>query len=200
MPADYEPDPTTIFGAQAAAKGVSIEEFVYDYLLEDEGKAFAILMGANYLSFDHEAIREMLTDPHTVTGLSDAGAHVNLIFDGVAPTYQLIHWVRDRTRGEKLPIEWIVRKQTKTNADLYGFEDRGSLEVGKRADLNLIDLDNLSLGELEVHKDLPAGGQRILQKAQGYLATFVNGVKTRESDQDTGARPGRLVRPTAVTS
>ncbi|MBB82366.1 MAG: amidohydrolase [Deltaproteobacteria bacterium] len=200
MPADYEPDPTTIFGAQAAAKGVSIEEFVYDYLLEDEGKAFAILMGANYLSFDHEAIREMLTDPHTVTGLSDAGAHVNLIFDGVAPTYQLIHWVRDRTRGEKLPIEWIVQKQTKTNADLYGFEDRGSLEVGKRADLNLIDLDNLSLGELEVHKDLPAGGQRILQKARGYLATFVNGVKTRENDQDTGARPGRLVRPTAVTS
>ena len=199
-PADYEPDPTTIFGAQAAAKGVEIEEFVYDYLLEDDGKAFAILMGANYLAFDHEVIREMLVDPHTVTGLSDAGAHVNLIFDGVAPTYQLIHWVRDRKRGEKLPIEWIVQKQTKTNADLYGFEDRGSLEVGKRADLNLIDLDNLALGELEVHADLPAGGQRILQPAIGYLATFVNGVKTRENDRDTGARPGRLVRPTAVAS
>ncbi|MEM9174374.1 MAG: amidohydrolase family protein [Myxococcota bacterium] len=199
-PADYEPDPTTIFGAQAAAAGVPIDEFVYDYLLGDEGRAFAILMGANYLAFDHEAIREMLSDPHTVTGLSDAGAHVNLIFDGVAPTYQLIHWVRDRKRGEKLPIEWIVRKQTKTNADLYGFEDRGSLEVGKRADLNVIDLDRLALGELEVHADLPAGGQRILQPAKGYVATFVNGVKTREHDRDTGARPGRLVRPSAVAS
>lgn len=198
VPADYEPDPTTIFGARAQAEGRPVEEIVYDHLLEDEGRAFAILMGANYLSFDHEAIREMLSDPHTVTGLSDAGAHVNLIFDGVAPTYQLIHWVRDRKRGEKLPIEWIVQKQTKTNADLYGFDDRGSLEVGKRADLNLIDLDNLALGELEVHADLPAGGQRILQKAQGYLATFVNGVKTRENDQDTGARPGRLVRPSTI--
>ncbi len=200
MPADYEPDPNTIFGARAAQEGRPVEEIVYDYLLEDEGRSFAILMGANYQSFDHEVIREMLTDPHTVTGLSDAGAHVNLIFDGVAPTYQLIHWVRDRKRGEKLPIEWIVRKQTRSNAELYGFTDRGTLEVGKRADLNLIDLDNLQLGELEVHHDLPAGGSRILQKATGYVATFVNGVKTREHDRDTGARPGRLVKPTAVAS
>ncbi len=200
MPADYEPDPASIFGARAAQEGRPVEEIVYDYLLEDEGRSFAILMGANYQSFDHEVIREMLTDPHTVTGLSDAGAHVNLIFDGVAPTYQLIHWVRDRKRGEKLPIEWIVRKQTRSNAELYGFTDRGTLEVGKRADLNLIDLDNLQLGELEVHHDLPAGGSRILQKATGYVATFVNGVKTREHDRDTGARPGRLVKPTAVAS
>ncbi len=200
MPVDYEPDPSQLFGVQAGAQGKSIEEFVYDYLLGDDGRAFAIVMGANYLQFDHGAIREMLSDPHTVTGLSDAGAHVNLIFDGVAPTYQLIHWVRDRSRGERLPIEWIVQKQTKANAELYGFEDRGTIEVGKRADLNVIDLDNLALGELEVHHDLPAGGSRILQRASGYRATFVNGVKTRENDQDTGARPGRLVRPTAVAS
>ena len=200
IPANYEPDPTTIFGARAMAEDRPVEEIVYDHLLEDEGRAFAILMGANYLGFDHEVIREMLTHPSTVTGLSDAGAHVNLIFDGVAPTYQLIHWVRDRKRGEKLPIELIVQKQTKTNADLYGLTDRGSLEVGKRADLNLIDLDALQLRELEVLNDLPAGGSRILQKASGYRATFVNGVKTRENDQDTGARPGRLVKPTAIAS
>jgi len=200
IPANYEPDPTTIFGARAMAEDRPVEEIVYDHLLEDEGRAFAILMGANYLGFDHEVIREMLTHPSTVTGLSDAGAHVNLIFDGVAPTYQLIHWGRDRKRGEKLPIELIVRKQTKTNADLYGLTDRGSLEVGKRADLNLIDLDALQLRELEVLHDLPAGGSRILQKASGYRATFVNGVKTRENDQDTGARPGRLVKPTAIAS
>lgn len=198
MPVDYEPDPSKLFGVRAAAEDKPIDEVVYDYLLEDGGKSFAILMGANYQEFNHDVIREMLSDPHTVTGLSDAGAHVNLIFDGVAPTYQLIHWVRDRARGERLPIEWIVRKQTQTNAELYGLTDRGTLEVGKRADLNLIDLPNLCLGELEVHCDLPAGGSRILQSASGYVATFVHGVKTREDDQDTGARPGRLVRPTAL--
>ena len=112
-PANYEPDPSQLFGVQAEAQGKTIDEFVYDYLLEDDGHSFAIVMGANYLHFDHEAIREMLTDPNTVTGLSDAGAHVNLIFDGVAPTYQLIHWVRDRDRGERLPIEWVVQKQTR---------------------------------------------------------------------------------------
>ena len=198
MPVDYEPDPSQLFGVRAEAEGKPVAEVVYDYLLEDGGKSFAILMGANYLNFNHDVIREMLEDPHTVTGLSDAGAHVNLIFDGVAPTYQLMHWVRDRDRGEKLPIEWVVRKQSLANAELYGFTDRGSLEVGKRADLNLIDLENLSLGELKVHNDLPAGGSRILQTASGYLATFVKGVKTRENDRDTGARPGRLVRPTAL--
>jgi N-acyl-D-amino-acid deacylase len=156
------------------------------------------LLGANYVEFNHDAIHTMLMDPNTVTGLSDAGAHVNLIFDAVAPTYQLTHWVRDRARGERLPIEWIVRKQTQANAELYGLHDRGSLEVGKRADFNLIDFDRLSLGELEVHHDLPAGGSRILQRASGYLATYVNGVQTRDKDCDTGARPGRLARPTAL--
>ena len=198
MPIDYEPEPGLMFGARAAAENKPIAEVIYDYLLEQDGKSFAILIGSNYQAFNHDVIREMLMDPNTVTGLSDAGAHVNLIFDAVAPTYQLMHWVRDRTRGERIPLEWIVRKQTQTNAELYGLTDRGSLEVGKRADLNLIDLDHLRLGELEVHRDLPAGGSRILQGASGYLATFVNGVKTRENDRDTGARPGRLVRPTAL--
>ena len=193
-PVDYEPDPATNFFARAAAKGQEIHDFMYDYLLQNDGKSFAILLGGSYVEGNHDVIAEMLKHPSTITGLSDAGAHVNLIFDGVAPTYQLMHWARDRTRGEQLPIELIVHKQTLNNANLYGFNDRGQIKPGKRADLNLIDHKNLSLGEMEVLNDLPAGGNRILQGASGYLGTWVNGVRTRLNDQDTGARPGRLLR------
>ena len=195
-PVDYEPELSEVMGARAVAEKRDVADVMYDFLVSNGGRAYAILMGANYLSGNHDVIHTMLSDPHTVTGLSDAGAHVNLIFDAVAPTYQLMHWARDRKRGPKLPVEHIVFKQTSNNAQLYGLHDRGSLEVGKRADLNLIDFDNLSLGALAAHRDLPAGGSRILQSASGYIATFVNGVKTRENDVDTGARPGRLARPT----
>ena len=194
MPIDYEPEFSQMLGQRAATEGKPIAEVMYDFLLEDEGKAFAILLGSNYLSGNHDAIHTMWTDPNTVIGLSDAGAHVNLIFDAVAPTYSLTHWGRDRSRGEKLPLEFIVHKHTKNNSDLYGMDDRGSLEIGRRADLNLIDFDGLALGELEVRRDLPAGGSRILQGATGYVGTWVNGVRTRDHDADTGARPGRLVR------
>jgi N-acyl-D-aspartate/D-glutamate deacylase len=198
MPIDYEPTFDKMLGGVAAAQNRDIQDVMYDFLLENGGHSYAILLGSNYLAGNHDVIRTMLTDPNTVTGLSDAGAHVNLIFDAVAPTYQLTHWVRDRVRGERLPIEFVVHKQTKNNAELYGLGDRGSLEIGKRADLNLIDLPNLRLGELEVRADLPAGGTRILQGASGYLGTWVNGVRTRRDDADTGARPGRLVRPSAA--
>ena len=166
---------------------------MYDYLVSGEGDNFAILLGANFVDGTFSVMEEMLRHPETTIGLSDAGAHVNLIFDAVAPTYQLTHWVRDRTRGPRLPIELIVHKQTLSNANLFGLTDRGSIETGKRADLNVFDLDRLALGKLAVHADLPAGGTRILQSASGYLNTFVAGVKTRENDQDTGARPGRVL-------
>ena len=194
QPIDYEPDDTLSFAALAAAAGQNDEEFLYDFLIGNHGRNFAIVLGANYHARNFDVIHEMLTHPDTVTGLSDAGAHVNMIFDGVAPTYQLIHWSRDRSRGEQIPLEYIVAKQTKRNADLYGMNDRGSIEPGKRADINVIDFDRLALGPLEVRRDLPAGGSRILQPASGYRATWVNGVMTRRNDQDTGARPGRLVR------
>ncbi len=198
LPIDYEPAPEKMFMVQAQAAGKDIAEYVYDFLLEDGGRTFAIVLGSNYLSGNHDVIHTMLTHPHTVAGLSDAGAHVNLIFDAVVPTYSMIHWVRDRSRGEKLPIEFVVHKHTLNNANLYGLHDRGSLEVGKRADLNLIDFDNLRLGGLEVHRDLPAGGSRVLQAASGYAATFVAGTRTRANDVDTGERPGRLVRAGAL--
>ncbi len=167
---------------------------MYDFLTGNDGRNFAILRGANFYDGNFEVLREMLLHPDTITGLSDAGAHVNLIFDGVAPTYQMIHWARDRRRGAPLPLEFIIAKQTKRNADLYGIADRASLAAGKRADVNVIDFAQLRPGELEVRSDLPAGGTRILQPASGYLATFVAGVQTRRNDCDTGARPGRLVR------
>ncbi len=138
-------------------------------------------------------LREMLVDPNTVTGLSDAGAHVTLICDGTAPTTQLTYWTRDRA-GEQLPIEFVVHKQTARNAELYGFDDRGTLTVGKRADVNVIDHANLSVAAPVAHHDLPAGGTRLMQPVSGYLATLCNGVVTRENDTDTGEYPGRLVR------
>ncbi len=194
VPMNYEPEASGNLGALAAKAGQTIDSFVYDFLLGNNGNNFAISLGANFVEGNFNVIREMIEHPNTTIGLSDAGAHVNLIFDAVGPTYQLMHWVRDRSRGPRLPIELMVAKQTARNADLFGLRDRGRIRPGLRADLNLIDLARLSLGALEVAHDLPAGGGRILQSASGYLNTFVAGVKTREQDQDTGARPGRLIR------
>ena len=194
VPINYEPVAERKMGILAAAASKTVAEYLYDFLTDNNGNNFAILMAANYVDGNFDVIEEMLQHPNTTIGLSDAGAHVNLIFDAVNPTYQISHWVRDRTRGRRMPIELIVHKQTRRNAELFGLHDRGSIEVGKRADLNLFDLDKLDLGLLEVHHDLPAGGSRILQPVKGYRNTFVNGVKTRENDKDTGARPGRLIR------
>lgn len=192
-PVDYEPALDQTIGARAAAAGREPIEELYDYLLEDGGTRFAALS-----TVDHharmEVLREMLLHPDTVTGLSDAGAHVTLICDGSMPTTQLTHWTRDRTRGEQIPVEFLVAKQSARNAELYGLADRGTLEVGKRADLNVIDHDNLKVSPPVAHHDLPAGGTRLMQPVQGYLATMCAGSVTRRNDADTGARPGRLVR------
>jgi N-acyl-D-amino-acid deacylase len=138
----------------------------------------------------------MLEHPDTVVGLSDGGAHVKMICDASAPTYLLTHWVRDRTRGERISLETVVRKQAAATAEVVGLTDRGTVEVGKKADLNVIDQEHLELHEPRSVDDLPAGGRRILQDATGYVATIVSGVVTRRAGLDTGARPGRLVRAT----
>lgn len=191
---DYEPTPDMTLGARAAREGQSVESVYYDYLTERDGTLFASLMGTNYPDANLDAVREMLAHPETVTGLADGGAHVNLVCDGTMPTTQLMHWGGGRRRGEGLPVELLVEKQTRRNATLYGLHDRGSLEVGKRADINVIDRDGMSVGRPASHPDLPAGGFRLLQPVTGYLATILNGVVTRRHDTDAGARPGRLIR------
>jgi N-acyl-D-amino-acid deacylase len=192
-PVDYEPGLDDTLGARAANEGRDALEYLYDFMLEDGGTRFASLSTVD-VADRMNVLREMLVNPHTVTGLSDAGAHVTLICDGSMPTTQLTYWARDRKKGEQLPIEFIVNKQTARNAALYGFADRGTIEVGKRADVNVIDHANLTVSAPVAHRDLPAGGTRLMQPVSGYLATICNGLVTRDHDEDTGARPGRLVR------
>src|SRR5581483_6897127 len=137
---------------------------------------------------------EMMTHPRTVLGLSDGGAHCGLICDASMPTFLLTHWVRDRSRGERLPLEQAVHLQTGRTAAVYGMHDRGVIAPGKRADINVIDLDGLRLHAPEMVFDLPAGGRRLVQHVDGYKTTFVAGVATMEDGSPTGERPGRLVR------
>ena len=196
-PVDYEPLPERSVRSEAQRLGKRSDEHMYDLLLEDGGDALYMILSSNYVSGDLEVCREMMLDPNTVTGNGDSGAHVSFISDCSVSTYHLTHWSRDRTRGELLSLELMVAKMTGDNAQLYGFHDRGTVAVGQRADLNVIDLDRLSIGQPELRYDLPAGAARLLQPASGYLATTVNGVITRADDHDTGARPGGLLRGSA---
>jgi N-acyl-D-aspartate/D-glutamate deacylase len=169
-------------------------ELLYDLLLEDDGKAMLLLPILNYAQNDLGPIREMLTHPRAVLGLGDGGAHCGFICDASLPTTMLSHWARDRSRGEGLPLEQVVRLMTHNTARLYGLNDRGVIAPGRRADLNLIDFDRIANRRPEVVFDLPAGGRRVLQKADGYLATFVAGSQTFADGEHTGELPGRLVR------
>ena len=193
-PPDYEPAPETSIEAAAAREGRTPQEVALDWLLEREGKALLFAPLASYVDFNHDALREMITHPRTVVGLSDGGAHCGLICDVSFPTSLLTHWVRDRDRGERLSLEQAVHLQTEKTAKTYGFTDRGTIEVGKRADLNLVDLDGMRLYEPEMVFDLPAGGRRLVQKVDGYKTTMLAGQVTYEDGVPTGARPGRLVR------
>jgi N-acyl-D-aspartate/D-glutamate deacylase len=199
-PLDYEPPIDQSLAELARRQGRDPHEFVYDFLLEDDGAAVAAFFGLNYVDGNLDACRAMLLDPNTVTGLSDAGAHVNFVCDMSIPTFNLTHWVRDRSRGERLPLELMVAKATAAPARLYGLNDRGALKVGLRADVNVIDLAALEIQRPVMRKDLPAGGTRYLQPSTGYLATLVRGQVTRENDRDTGARPGRVARPSAAAA
>ena len=191
---DYEPAPSSSAAAVALAEGRRPQEVVLDWLLERDGKALIFAPLASYVDGDHEAIREMMVHPNSALGLSDGGAHCGLICDASFPTYLLTHWVRDRSRGSRLPLEQAVHLQTGRTAATYGFDDRGTIEVGKRADLNLIDLEALTLHEPEMVFDLPAGGRRLVQRVDGYRATVVAGEITYLDGVATGARPGGLVR------
>ncbi|HYD09567.1 MAG TPA: amidohydrolase family protein, partial [Acidimicrobiales bacterium] len=193
-PPDYEPPAERSAAAVAAREGRTPQEVVLDWLLERDGTALLFAPLASYAQHNHDAIRDLISHPSTILGLSDGGAHCGLICDVSMPTFLLTHWVRDRSRGERLGIEEAVELQTRRTARAYGFGDRGTIEVGMRADLNLIDLDGMRLHAPEMVFDLPAGGRRLIQKADGYVMTVVAGEVTFERGVATGARPGKLVR------
>jgi N-acyl-D-aspartate/D-glutamate deacylase len=163
-------------------------------MLEGEGTGLLYYPILNYASMSLEPVREMLLHRRAVAGLGDGGAHCGAICDSSQPTFMLTHWTRDRHRGERLPLPWVVKKQTRDTAQLFGLGDRGTLEPGMLADVNVIDYEHLELESPVVVTDLPAGGRRLVQDAQGYLATVKCGEVTFENGQDTGARPGALVR------
>ncbi|HVC56484.1 MAG TPA: amidohydrolase family protein [Stellaceae bacterium] len=190
---DYEPTPEKSIAAIAARGNSSPQEVVYDYLTEGLDR-FLFFPIVNYADGDHATVRDMLTDPGTLLGLSDGGAHCGAIIDASVPSFMLSHWGRDRRRGPGLPLPLLVKMQTSETADFFGFSDRGRLKPGLRADVNLIDFERLRLHQPEVLHDLPAGGRRLVQRVDGYRATLVAGTPVFENGTDTGARPGRLVR------
>ena len=193
-PPEYEPSAEQSVVAHAARRGVTVEEAAYDYLLEENGKAFLYSPLFNYNAGNYDVAREMMLHPNTILGISDGGAHCGMICDASAPTYLLQHFVRDRDRGPRIGLEQAVRMQSRDTAALYGFHDRGMIKPGMRADLNLIDLARLALPSPQMVYDLPASGQRLIQRAVGYHTTMLRGQVTFQHGESTGALPGRLVR------
>jgi len=191
---DYEPPATESLLEVAARAGVSVEAAAYDAMVVGDGATMLLLPLFNYADANHDALYEQMQDPAAILGLADGGAQCGAICDASMPTYVLTHWARDRSRGPRLALEDAVRRLTSQPAELYGLADRGRIESGLRADLNVIDFDHLHMHAPRAVNDLPAGGTRLLQDATGYRATFVNGQITRRDDADTGARPGRLLR------
>jgi N-acyl-D-aspartate/D-glutamate deacylase len=191
---NYEPTPDQSLLANAQRMGTEPWSLLLEWLLADDGEGHVMYPFENYYGGDLEAIREMLTDEASVIGVADGGAHVGVICDAGAPTFMLTHWVRDRTRGPRLPLEFLVAKHTRGNARAYGLHDRGVLSPGYRADINIIDFASLRLKPPRVLFDLPAGGRRLVQQAEGYRHTFVSGAETLRDDEFTGELPGRLIR------
>ena len=191
---DYEPTPSDSVAGRAAALGVSPDELLYDLLTEGDGSRLLYIPLMNYARGDLDDVREMLTSPHAMFGLSDAGAHCNSICDGTFPTSAITHWTRDRTRGERLALETVVHHQTQRTARHVGWNDRGVVAPGYLADLNVIDFERLSLRAPHLVADLPAGGTRLMQVADGYVATIKRGEVIAEHGALTGARPGGLQR------
>jgi N-acyl-D-aspartate/D-glutamate deacylase len=191
---DYEPHPSLSIGARARAGATSPWSIALDAMMACDGKQLLVETFENYTEGNLDNIREMIEDEATVMGIADGGAHVCTVCDASSPTFLLTHWARDRKRGARLPLEFLVRKQTHDCALAYGMHDRGVLAAGYRADLNIIDFDKLGIRKHEVIYDLPAGGRRLMQRANGYRHTFVAGVETLRDDEHTGAMPGRLLR------
>jgi len=193
-PPDYEPQPETSVLGRSLEAGVEAVELAYDTLLSRDGKELMLFPLANFADGNHDALREMNLAEGTLPGLSDGGAHCGVICDASFPTYMLTHWARDRDRGERLPLEYLVQRQCRDTARQVGLEDRGTLERGMIADVNVIDFDRLKLRPPEMVHDLPAGGRRLVQRADGYIATIKSGEVIFREGEATGLHPGQLLR------
>jgi N-acyl-D-aspartate/D-glutamate deacylase len=177
----------------AKQRGTTALEALYDHLAAGDGSNLIYFPIFNYNDGSLEVVREMLDHPRALWGLSDAGAHVGTVCDASCSTFLLTHWVRDRAQG-RMPVERAVQMLTSRNARHIGLADRGTVAVGQRADLNLIDPQRLAVGMPQLVRDLPAGGRRFLQRGEGYLGTWVAGRRVRAGDAITAERPGHLVR------
>ena len=195
---NYEPRREDRLDQRAAAAGQSVAEFAYDLLLKDEGRRMFYLPAANYAGGNLNAVRDMLHHPDTLVGLADGGAHYSLICDASFPTYYLQRWVRDAAEQDRIPLPQAIAELTAKPANAVRMADRGRLAVGLKGDLNVIDLNALTLHVPTIAYDLPAGGKRMRQEADGYVATVVSGKVTYENGKPTGALPGRLVRRGAM--
>ena len=195
-PPNYEPDPKDSLHARATSRGLDPWSYVYDMLLQNQGKALLYTPFANYAENNLDCCRDMILHKDTVMGLGDGGAHVGTICDASFITSLLTHWGRDRTRGEGIDLPTLIKCQSSDTARAVDLTDRGTLEAGMRADVNIIDFDNLNVRLPEMVNDLPAGGARLQQRADGYQMTIVKGEPTYIEGQATDALPGRLVRKT----
>ena len=191
---DYEPAPSESVAARAARAGLSPHELLYDLLLGCGGRQLLYVPIMNFADGDLRPVEEMLDHRHTIPGLGDGGAHVGIISDGSFPTTLLAHWGRGRTRGRRFDVGWLVRRHTRDTAEAVGLLDRGVLAPGYKADINVIDFDALAVGAPQMVYDLPAGGKRLLQPADGYVHTIVSGATVQSADRPTGELPGRLIR------
>jgi N-acyl-D-aspartate/D-glutamate deacylase len=192
-PPDYEPPPDRSIGAEARRKGLDPAALAYDTLLQNDGRTILYRPLSNYAHGDLGTVREMMAHPNSLIGLGDGGAHVSILCDASAMTYGLTHWTRDRASG-RFPVEWMVRRLTRDNANAIGLRDRGVIAAGRKADINVIDYARLRLCAPEVVYDLPAGGRRLMQRAEGYVATILSGQPVFRDGEPTGALPGRLIR------
>ena len=193
-PVDYEPLPSKSIGAEAERAGRKPVEYAYDVLLEDGGKRLLYTPIVNYVDGNLNSTYEMMTSPNSLFGLSDGGAHCGTVADASFPTTTISLWSRGNRDGKRISLEKLVHGYTQRNAQHVGWRDRGVIAPGYRADINLIDVANLSLSPPHTVTDLPSGASRFLQKAHGYKKTFKNGVCTFENGEWTGALPGKLLR------
>ncbi|XOV87695.1 MAG: amidohydrolase family protein [Pseudomonadota bacterium] len=191
---NYEPDFEDSVAGIAKAKGLSPLEVMYDLLIDNEGKELFYQPLGGYQAYNLDAQRMLMQHPNVIMGLSDGGAHCGVIADAGMPTFIMTHWGRDRTKGDTLPLEFIVRSMTRRTAEAYDMLDRGLLQEGMLADVNVIDFDALRLFRPEAIFDLPTGGKRLVQRVDGYEYTIKSGQVTFERGQHTGELPGKLVR------